>query len=258
MSNGSDPATVLNALDDAEDAFELVGQGPPRFEAEIDVDDDWKTQLTKACRLLEVANVLRGEDGYYTAVIEVCFGAIERSIEAYAIAEAGDELADFQAHEHSYDRAGEIDLFEGETAERLNVLYSDNRIKSYYGGGHPTERQSMAMVDLATAVHEFAVDQIREGGICRCEGSQPRKIQPTLVKTVRRSRSRCVVSRLEADQPCRSTHTKYIKLNINTIIYHPEYLPISVLSEPSTGVADQLSRGTNSPYPGSPVTSPSS
>jgi len=60
--------------------------------------------------------------------------AIERSIEAYAIAEAGDELADFQAHEHSYDRAGEIDLFEGETAERLKVLYSDNRIESYYGG----------------------------------------------------------------------------------------------------------------------------
>ena len=82
MSSGSDPASVLTALDRAQDAFEMVGRGRTAFEDGISADEDWKTQLTKACRLLEVVKTLQSQDGYYTAVIEVCFGAIERSIEA--------------------------------------------------------------------------------------------------------------------------------------------------------------------------------
>jgi hypothetical protein len=169
MSNGSDPAAVLESLGRAEDAFEEVGHGRPRFEEGIDTDADWKTQLTKACRLLEVADVLGAEDGYYTAIIEVCFGAIERSIEAYAIAVAGDELDDFQDHEFSYERAHEIGLFERDTARAMRDLYRENRTESYYGGGRPTNEQAAAMVALARRVHEFSVDQIREGGVCLCE-----------------------------------------------------------------------------------------
>ncbi|WP_058992339.1 hypothetical protein [Haloarcula sp. CBA1127] len=96
MSNGSDPAAVLDAIERAQDAFEMVGRGRTVFEEGISADADWETQLTKACRLLEVVDTLQAQDGYYTAVIEVCFGAIERSIEAYAlsIGDAGD-LAQF-------------------------------------------------------------------------------------------------------------------------------------------------------------------
>lgn len=169
MRSGSDPAAVVQALDRARDAFELVGDGRPRFEAGIDVDAPWKTQLTKGCRLLEVADVLRARDGYHVAVIEVCFGAIERSIEAYALAMAGDELADFRDHEFCYRRAHEIGLFERDTALAMRDLYGENRTESYYGGGRPTEGQATAMVDLARAVHDFSVDQIRDGGVCRCE-----------------------------------------------------------------------------------------
>jgi len=95
MSNGSDPTAVLAALDRAQDAFEMVGRGRAALGG-ISADEDWKTQLTKACRLLEVVDTLQSQDGYYTAVIEVCFGAIERSIEAYALAMTNDTLQDFR------------------------------------------------------------------------------------------------------------------------------------------------------------------
>lgn len=141
----------------------------PDYEDGIEPGGDWETQLTKACRLLEVADVLREQDGYYTAVIEICFGAIERSIEAYAVAMTGDEVEDFEDHEYSYERAHEIGLLEEEAARRVMRLYNENRTESYYGGSRPNDRQAEAMYDLALRVHEFAVDQIREGGVCICE-----------------------------------------------------------------------------------------
>ena len=169
MSNGSDPTAVLTALDRAQDAFDMVGRGRAAFEDGISANKDWKTQLTKACRLLEVVDTLESQDRYYTAVIEVCFGAIERSIEAYALSMTNDTLQDFQDHQFSYERAHRIGLFERETAEAMKDLYSENRTESYYGGGRPTEEQAEAMTDLASAVHQFAVSQIREGSVCLCD-----------------------------------------------------------------------------------------
>lgn len=169
MSNGSDPRVVLAALEQAEDAFEEVGHGVPTYETGIESGGDWKTQLTKVCKLLEVATVLEERNGYYTAVIELCFGAIERSIEGYAVAMAGDDVADFRDHEYSYERAHEVGLFEEATAESMRDLYSENRTESYYGGGRPTDRQAEAMSALAREVHNFVTEQIREGGVCICE-----------------------------------------------------------------------------------------
>lgn len=169
MSNRSDPAAVLDALDRAQDAFEMVGRGQPAFEDGISAGADWETQLTKACRLLEVVETLQSQDGYHTAVIEVCFGTIERSIEAYTLSMTNDKLEDFQDHQFSYERAHQSGLFERETAEEMQKLYSENRTESYYGGGRPTEEQADAMAELATAVHQFVVSQIREGGVCLCD-----------------------------------------------------------------------------------------
>jgi len=169
MSSGSDPDAVLAALERARDAFEMVGRGRTEFEDGISADADWESQLTKACRLLEVADTLRAQDGYYTAVIEVCFGAIERSIEAYARAMTSDTLQDFQDHQFSYDRAHQIGLFERDTAAEMKALYSENRSESYYGGGRPTAEQADAMTELANAVHRFSASQIRDGGVCSCD-----------------------------------------------------------------------------------------
>lgn len=168
MSNGTDPTAVLTALERAEDAFDEVGHGVPHYEEGIEPGGNWKTQLTKACKLLEVANVIEEQNGHYTAVIELGFGAIERSIEAYAVAMGGDEVEDFQDHEYSYERAHEVGLFEAETAETMRDLYSENRTESYYGGGRPTDRQAKAMSELAREIHDFVTDQIREGGVCVC------------------------------------------------------------------------------------------
>lgn len=169
MNNRSDPDAVLSALDRAQDAFKMVGRGQAEFEEGISPDKDWETQLTKACRLLEVVETLRAQDGYYTAVIEICFGIVERSIEAYALSMTNDTLHDFHDHQFSYDRAHQMGLFEKDTAEEMKQLYSDNRTESYYGGGRPTQEQADAMMELATAVHQFSVSQIRVGGVCLCD-----------------------------------------------------------------------------------------
>ncbi|KZX46284.1 DNA-binding protein [Haloarcula sp. K1] len=146
----------------------MVGRGKAEFETGISDGDDWETQLTKACRLIEVIGTLQAEGSYYTAVIELSFGAIERSIEAYALAMTNDSIQDFQDHQSGYERAHEVGLFTKETAKSMKDLYAENRTESYYGGGRPTGEQAGAMADLATAVHRFSVDQIREGGVCLC------------------------------------------------------------------------------------------
>jgi len=125
--SSSDPNDVVEAVEQEQDAFEERGGGVPDYEESIESGGDWETQLTKACRLIEVAGVLREQNGYYTATIELCFGAIERSIEAYAVAMTGDEVEDFRDHEYSYERAHQIGLFGDETAESMkNLLRCDS------------------------------------------------------------------------------------------------------------------------------------
>jgi hypothetical protein len=97
MSRDSDPQAVTDALAAAINAFNEQGYGIPTREDGSSSDADWKTQLTKACRLLAAIEHI-AEQGFYTAAIELCFGATERSVEAYALAEGGDELDDFHDH----------------------------------------------------------------------------------------------------------------------------------------------------------------
>jgi hypothetical protein len=165
----SDPNAVRDALDAAIDAFNEEGHGISTRESEIETTADWKTQLTKGCRLLTVVTEIE-DGGYYTATIELCFGIIERSLEAFAIAEGGDELRDFQtdSHDRCYDRAAQFGLFTRELTGELKDLYSDNRTDSYYGGRHPTEQQAETMHRLAREIHRHVTDQIREGGVCNC------------------------------------------------------------------------------------------
>ncbi|EMA18432.1 hypothetical protein [Haloarcula amylolytica] len=167
MSN-SDPTAVTDALDAAIDAFNETGHGVPNRETAIDTDADWKTQLTKACRLLAAIDDLAG-NGYYTASIELCFGATERSVEAYALAEGGDELRDFHDHTHCYDRAATLGLLTRETIDDLQHLYDTNRTDSYYGGRRPTAEQATTMRDLSHSLHTHVTNQIREGGVCICD-----------------------------------------------------------------------------------------
>lgn len=167
MSRDADPQAITDALAAAIDAFNEEGYGIPTHEDGIDSDVEWKTQLTKACRLLAAIEHI-SEQGFYTAAIELCFGATERSVEAYALAEGGDELYDFHDHTTCYDRATELGLLSDTTTRELRELYDTNRTDSYYGGRRPTERQAETMQQLAESVHEYVTDQIREGGVCVC------------------------------------------------------------------------------------------
>ncbi|QDX41165.1 DNA-binding protein [Salarchaeum sp. JOR-1] len=158
----------MDALAAAIDAFNEEGYGVPTREDAINSDADWKTQLTKACRLLTAVDTL-SDQGFYTATIELCFGATERSVEAYALAEGGDDLEDFHDHTTCYDRATALGLLFEPTTRDLRQLYDTNRTDSYYGGWRPTARQAETMQQLARSVHEYVTDQIREGGVCVCD-----------------------------------------------------------------------------------------
>lgn len=171
MSRDSDPSGLTDALDDAVDAFGETGYGVPTREDAIDTDTDWTTQLTKACRLLAAAETC-AEQGFYTAAIELCFGATERSVEAYAIAEGGDNRREFHDHTTCYDQATDLGLLSEAAAGDLRDLYDTNRTDSYYGGRRPTERQAAAMRRLARRVHEYVTAQIRVGGVCVCDSHE--------------------------------------------------------------------------------------
>jgi hypothetical protein len=81
MSN--DPTDVTDAIAHAEDAFGGTATfGQQTYEDGIVSDDDWTTQLTKGCQLIDGARTIRNHNGHYTAVIELCFGAVERSLQA--------------------------------------------------------------------------------------------------------------------------------------------------------------------------------
>jgi len=170
MSNTSDPNDITDTLAEAVDAFNEEGYGVPTREANIDPDADWKTQLTKACRLLAAVNHIAGQ-GFYTASIELCFGATERSLEAFALAEGGDDLNDFHDHTYCYDRVTALGLLSSTTTERLRALYDTNRTDSYYGGKRPTERQADTMRQLSQTIHAHVADQLREGGVCICDSA---------------------------------------------------------------------------------------
>lgn len=168
MAEWSDSNAITDALDAAIDAFNEEGYGVPAREEAIDPAADWKTQLTKACRLLAAVEQIEGR-GFYTATIELCFGATERSVEAFALAEGGGDLNDFHDHTYCYDRATALGLLSATTTENLRSLYDTNRTDSYYGGRRPTERQADTMRYLSRSVHEYVTDQIREGGACVCD-----------------------------------------------------------------------------------------
>lgn len=117
--------------------------------------------------LLDAIDALADHGAYYTAIVEISFGAIERSVEAYCLY-LGDETIDqYDDHTEPYERAEALGLFD-DVADDLTALYADNRTESYYGGRRPTEAQATAMAALATAIHEYVNDRLQNSGVCFC------------------------------------------------------------------------------------------
>lgn len=112
--------------------------------------------------------MLRADGGFNGAVIELSFGAIERTVEAYTLWNTDDTIEEYRDHETVYDRAGERGLFTRSTADALKDLYGRNRTEHYYGAYVPTRQKEDAMYTLAENIHEYVRDQVREGGVCVC------------------------------------------------------------------------------------------
>ncbi len=98
----SDPGAITDTIERAEDAFDYAGFGRPDFEDGIDQDDEWTVQLAKGCRNLDACRTLRDQDGFNGAVIELSFGAIERTLEGYLLWATNDSLEDYMDHATVY------------------------------------------------------------------------------------------------------------------------------------------------------------
>lgn len=145
-----DNSEIDDLLEETQTLFERSGTA---IEAGLDVDDPTLLQLRKACRLLDAAQFLAAQDGYYTVLIEASFAAIERSIQFYLL-ETGllhqDEYVD---HETVYQRGETAGLYSAAFADRLTNLWRNNRSDTYYREGVATEEQAAAMVKLAESIH---------------------------------------------------------------------------------------------------------
>lgn len=162
-----DPGDVSAALQAAFDAFEHGGT-PEEGMSERDGEE---AQLRKACRLIDAARTLQDNNGYHTAVVELSFGAIERSFEFYAIAVSGDEVQDFTAHETPYERGADLGVISPDMRDDFLGLYHENRAPSYYSDRAVTAEEAEAMLELAVTTHGFLRDHPRGHYDCLCEGN---------------------------------------------------------------------------------------
>ena len=95
---------VESRLSEAEDSFEREPMDP---ETGLEVNESDLLQLKKACRLLEAAEHLQKENGYYTVVIEASFAAIERTLQFYLLRKDFLQPEEYINHKIVYERSYE-------------------------------------------------------------------------------------------------------------------------------------------------------
>lgn len=156
---------VEELLDEAETLFD---RRPENVETGLDVDDPALLQLRKACRLLEAAEFLIGENGYYTLVVEASFAAIERTIQYHLFANDFLHADEFVDHRTVYERGREAGLYDAAVQERLVALWRNNRSRTYYREGVGSERRAETMLELAAGIHEYVLRLDGATHECRC------------------------------------------------------------------------------------------
>lgn len=162
----SDPAVLTEGVENAQERFQY-GQSP--IETGLgDMGSDAIGQLRKSCRLIAAARSLRSTNGYFTAVVELSFGAIERAIEFFVLALSTDTIRDFDNHTYAYQRAFELGVISAGLRDDYRSLYTEYRTESYYGDRQPREAEADAMFDLAVTTHEFLRDHPSDHFDCLC------------------------------------------------------------------------------------------
>jgi hypothetical protein len=165
-----DPTALEDAYDAVSDALDF--QHGATYEPDVDPSgSDEQIQLQKGCRALTAASLLLARELYGSAV-ELCFGAMERTLESYMIAELGRDLSDFQDHTAVYECAATHGPVSRSMARRLEALYANNRTDYYYDNAVSTDEIASAMLALAKELHAFVVDHNTSTGFeryCSCD-----------------------------------------------------------------------------------------
>ena len=117
---------------------------------------------------LDACRVLQANNGYYTSVVELSFGAIERTIQYYALVKTTDTVDDFQDHETVFERGAELTLYSADTMEQLIDLWRTNRSAAYYRDTVATVAQAEAMLTLAEELHRSIRDFAQATHQCVC------------------------------------------------------------------------------------------
>lgn len=154
-------------LDDALDAFR---QTPDTPEDGLRVDEPALLQLRKACRLLEAAEFLQAEDGYYTLVIEASFAVIERTLQFYLLEQELLDDDDFVTHRHVYDLGRQAGLYDAEFRDKLRNLWQNNRSRTYYREGIGSQQTAAHMTALARQLHDHVLQLAGRSHACICSG----------------------------------------------------------------------------------------
>jgi hypothetical protein len=156
---------IADVLDDVQTRFERPGDD---FEEALDVDDATLLQLRKACRLIDAAQFLREEDGYYTVIVEASFAAIERTIQFYLLDKGLLHEDEYIDHENVYSRGVNAGLYGDEFAGKLTNLWRNNRSDTYYREGIATEARAGKMLELAEEIHHYVLQLAGESHECVC------------------------------------------------------------------------------------------
>lgn len=158
-------SSVEELLDEAQDLFDRPGN---RFEDGLDVDDPALLQLRKACRLIDAAQFLQKEDGYYTVIVETSFAAIERTIQFHLLETGLLHEDEFVNHETVYQDGTRAGLYNQAFADKLTHLWRNNRSDTYYREGIATEKRAAKMLQLAEAVHSHVLQLAGKSHECIC------------------------------------------------------------------------------------------
>jgi len=161
-----DNSHIEDKLDEVQELFD---RRPEEVETGLKVDDHSMLQLRKGCRLLEAANHLIEENGYYTVVIESCFGAIERTLQFYLLENNFLYPDDYIDHQDVYQQGHEAGLYNQEFSDKLISLWRNNRSKSYYREGVGSQERADKMLELAEEIHGHVLQLAGQSHECVCE-----------------------------------------------------------------------------------------
>lgn len=157
-------------VDDLLDSLQtLFNEQPETIETGLDVDSAELLQLRKACRLLEAADHLVRENGYYTVVIEASFAAIERTLQFYLLEHGFIQPDEYINHQDVYEQSCDAGLYSEAFKEDLITLWRENRSWSYYREGVGSAERAEHMSALANAIHSYVLQLAGKRHECICQ-----------------------------------------------------------------------------------------